>query len=449
MNLAGVAYDREAEEALLATALVEPDQLADLAMRVRPTDFSPLSRYVWLAALELFEQGGEVNQVSVAYELSQRGTLDEIGGQTYLADVIRRSIVSPDAALFYASAVRQVAVARDVMLATHAVQALVRENPADAQRAIDRGIELLQAAAGENVEQSTRTAEQVMADGLWQRIEERMKNPKAIQGLQTGWPRFDAAMDGLVRRRVYMYGAETSMGKSLFAHDLIRRVAAAGHPVLIFTTEMAAEEVADRMIYQIAGLNPETLKTYGYSTGDRARVEKAMADFQALPIVFCERGDLNFGYLRSEVRRVRAKYPALPLVVVDHIDMVSGVGQNRTAELQGITKGVKALAMDQDVAVLAVSHLNRQTDANRNAKTARFRDSESKQQDSNVGWIIQPVEQGEMGWQPMTADDARAAMGQHGGAFVRLEMTKNRHGRLQQLYFRIDWSLGGRFEEAS
>lgn len=446
MSFATMAADLEAEQALIAAALTMPEMLAELSQRVRPTDFTPLNRHVWCAALELFEGGAEVHQTSVAHALHVAGKLDDVGGQTFLGDCIRNAILTRDTSIWYAEQVRRIAIARDVLSAGNAIQALVRENPDDAQRAIDRGMELLLAAAGESVEQGTRTAEQVMADGLWKRIEERMENPQAIVGLETGWRVFDQALDGLVPGRVYMYGAETSMGKSLFAHDLVRRLAMKDYPALIFTTEMAAEEVSERMIYQLAGMDPQRKRKQGfYSPDEKKDVQLAMAEFQALPITFCERGDLSFGYLRSEVRRVRSKYPTLPLVVVDHIDMVSGAGSNRAAELQGITKGIKALAMDQRVAVLEVSHLNRQTDANRNVKTARFRDSETKAADANVGWIIQPVQELNGTWEAMSSDDARSLMSLQGTIFVRLEMFKNRHGPLRQIYFEIDWNHGGKF----
>ena len=435
-----IRMDNEAERNTIAVALVDPAQIPLLAGIVTAADFSPATAPAWKAIIELFETGAEVNRITVAAELARRNELETIGGNLFLIDAIRYLPYANEGD-FWARIVKQHAANRDLIRAGAALQVLVRDNPDDWQANANRGIEILLGILSTRPRTETQTASEVLRAGLFDDIEERMENPTALRGIPSGWYRFDRMLGGFQRKRVYLYGAETSMGKSLWGNDLVRRLATAGYRVLVFSTEMGNNEVASRIIFQLAGVNPDK---QAFSPDERERVRDAMEQFDTLPIVFCERGDLALGYLRSEVRRITALQGRVDLVVIDHVDMVTGSGQNRTSELEGITRGLKALAMQEDVAVVEVSHLSRLTDNNKSSKTARFRNSESKAQDADVAWFMAPVAEDDS---PMNPDDARRRMSSEGKLLLALDVTKNRSGRTGAVRMLLNWHQGGRFFE--
>jgi hypothetical protein len=142
--------------------------------------------------------------------------------------------------------------------------------------------ELLQGIAGQVVSDDVVDAEAVFEQGLGVRIREHMDHPEKITGLTTGITEFDKAIDGFMAGRVYLYGAETSMGKSLFGQDVVRRLSKQGHRCLVFTTEMGREAFLWRIAFQEAGLDPQAHRG-GYTTGDKDRVQRVMELVSQLP----------------------------------------------------------------------------------------------------------------------------------------------------------------------
>ena len=442
---ADLLCDTEAEDGVIAAVLVEPDACPKLAGVLEPKHFfREANAWAYEAAMAVWHRGEEPNQITVAHELAVRGRLDDAGGQTFLSDCIRNCPTTVgDSALWYAGIVRRLAMSREALSAAHTITRLVLDNPSDVERAISRGVDLLQGIAGQVTTDDVQDAQQVFEGGLWEQVEAHMDNPGAIRGVRTGIAGFDEAIDGLVRGRVYLYGAETSMGKSLFVQDVTRRLVLAGHRVLVFTTEMSASEFLQRMVFQQAGLDPWAHKT-GYSHVEREQIRDAMDVLSRAPVTFCDRGDLSNMYLRGVVQREKAKHDVM-LVVVDHIDQVSGAGPSRTAELEAITKGLKNIAKDQHVAVMEVSHVSRLTEYNNRSRSSRMRNSESKAQDADIGWMFEPIKQGVDGtWVAMDPDEAREKMSS--GLHLSLSVFKQRHGRVTRHRLFLSWRTGGRFE---
>lgn len=441
--------DMEAEQAVLGALLAKEGAASQLVGEIETRHFyREHNGQIFDAALAVWRRGEEPNTITVAHELAVRGKLEQCGGNTYLADIVRNCPVSlGDAPVWYAGIVKRLAMSREALSAGHAIQRLVLDNPDDVQRAIERGIGLLQGISGQVTSDDVVDADKVFEDGLFERINRHLEHPGEITGMCTGLDAFDAAIDGFVAGRVYLYGAETSMGKSLFAQDIIRRLAKEKHRCLVFTTEMGREEVLWRLAFQEAGIDPQAHKN-GYTPAETQRVQRAMAEIAALPITLCDRGDLSAGYLRGVVQRVRAKYADLKLVLVDHVDQVAGTGASRVSELEQITKGLKNIARDLKVAVLEVSHVSRLSEYNQRSKSARMRNSESKAQDADIAWMLEPVKQTVDGqWVPMDPDEARLKMAT--GVHVSVSMFKQRHGRVGNIRLFLSWNMGGRFEASA
>jgi len=278
-------------------------------------------------------------------------------------------------------------------------------------------------------------------------VEAFLAAPRALRGISSGLPKLDGFLGGIQRGAVYLFGAETSLGKSLFVQDRVRWWALKGLRCLVFTTEMSANQVGWRTVFQLAGVDPYRLRHTGQvSVETREAVRDANERFNTLPLHFCDRGDLGVSHLLSEVRKAKTRFGGLDMVAIDHIDMVKGQRGNgsKTQELEDTTAMVKAMAREEDVPVFEVSHLSRVNQGSAQNRNSRFRNSESKPQDADVAMFLAPVN---ADGSEMTSDEARGRMSNPGLLQVRLEITKNRWGPTGSVPLWLSWQQGGRFVE--
>lgn len=441
-------HNLEAEAAALAVCMVAPEAIPIVLAEVEPKEFFREHNGWILEAIQaVYERSGAegVNRVTIAHELAQRDRLEDIGGRLYLSDLERQlpTTIHPE---FYPRIVRSMALARKAISVGYSLEMAARSQPDAIREVIDEAVErLLSLGREEGARKDVVTIKDVFSEGLWTKVESFMDKPWDVPGAKTGWQDFDRAIGGFERGKVYLYGSETSMGKSLFAQDIIRRLASKGTRCLVFSTEMSRDDVGWRWTFQEAGLDP-TEQTGGFTSGDKQAVRDAMQKVSDWPITTCDRGDLSGGYLRSVVRRVMAEHPDLHLICVDHVDMMRGAGKGRTADLEDLTRDLKTIARDLGVAVLEVSHVSRLNEYNSRTKSARFRNSESKAQDADVGWMLEPIKQSPTGeWVPMLPDEAREAMAN--GIWVNVALWKQRFGRTRQLRLWLSWRTGGRYSE--
>lgn len=455
-----VPFDIEAEESVIAAALVAASagvELAEFVDNVSPGDFfREHNGAIWAAIQDLYHRGAEVNQVTVAYELSQRTgehrtQLEEIGGQSYLSDLVRKLPTAIGAA-WYADIVRRTSLYRQLVRAGASISQIGYEAGPDFDLSLERCIDMLLRLEGKAPREYSETADDLVMrpDGLAQAIEAHIADPRALLGPSTGLPGLDYLIKGWAAKRVYVFAAETSMGKSLFVHDRALTLAEAGHGVIVFSTEMGNVEVGRRMVFQLAGIDPYQVEARGrYSEHERDAVRDAVGRLRELPIVFCDRGDLSFGFLRNETRRLKRLLERngvhLAAVIVDHVDMVEGGTGNRTAQLEEITRGLKALAMDQDVAVIEVSHLSRANETNSRSRMGRLRNSHSKAQDADVVMFLEP-------WafvggvkEYLSEFDAKQFMAARNFLNLDLVVEKHRQGKVGICPIQLNWSRGGRY----
>ena len=437
--------DAESERWALGAAMSGPEALAEMVNIVQAEHFTEHYRPVWEAITTIQERGDHVATVTVAYALSAIGDLDRIGGINHLKELVQDCPMTFGARA-YAQAIREAAQRRQIHNAGASIETWAREcEPAEA---LAKGMEMLMGlAASVSSERMTLTAGEVLKSGLADDIEAFLVAPAAMRGIASGLPRLDAMLGGIQRGAVYLFGAETSLGKSLFVQDRVRHWSLKGLRCLVFTTEMSAHQVGWRSVFQLAGVDPYQLRRAGNVTPEtREAVRDAYLRFNELPLHFCDRGDLSVAHLVNEVRKAKTRWGGLDVVAIDHIDMVKGQRGNgsKTQELEDTTASVKAMARDEDVPVIEVSHLSRVNQGSAQNRNSRFRNSESKPQDADVAMFLAPVnaDGGEM-----TTDEARARMSNPGLLQVRLEITKNRWGPTGSVPLWLSWQQGGRFVE--
>lgn len=442
-----IPYDIEAEEAVIASALVDGNTVPISSAFVQGRDFyREKHAEIFAVAQMLYDRDGAegVNQLTVAHGLGDK--LDSCGGQTFLSDVIRRLPTSIGAE-FYAKIVARAAMARRLISAGHAIMELGYSGPEDVTRAVDEAGELLhRLATGNPARARLQTAREILDDGLSAWFDRHMDSPSQLAGLPTGFTDLDNILDGWQRSSVYTIAAETSAGKSLFVGDRLLALSRLGHRCVLISSEMSSRAVGKRMVFQLAGLNPQTARLRGkYQQDEIEALQAAQSEFDRLPLVIRASGDLSYTTLRSELQMLKTR--GLDVAVIDHIDHVGGSSDARARELELLMRDLKSLAEQLDIVIIVVSHLSRAVAGG--GKISRLKNSSAKEQDSDVVMFLQAV-----AWQDgelveLTQEQAQMVKGATGRVLVRIEVYKNREGITGFVPLLMDWNRGGRFYPAA
>jgi len=449
--------DIEAEEACVAAALVDPEAV-DALNFVRPEMFfREQNAWIWAAILDVSRgmdaSRGEVNQITVGHQLAAQNRLDDIGGQTYMSDLIRRLPTSIGAE-FYGHIVEETWQRRQhITILGNATRALYDPTLGTVPEVTGRLMEQLLRTTTDRTRVLTRSIGEIMrgdgeTPGVVSSID-RLIDPQhtgEIHGWSTGWAELDAMIGGLLPSQVYTVLAATSIGKSWLVQFIARALARAGVPALLATTEMSGDEVAERLTFMEAGLDRMPLRSRAPEEWEVRNIHIAESELTAWPLYIFDVGMPSLETLAAEVRRQRALH-GICVLIIDHINHVKVPGaKDRTSALVEVTGTTKAMAVNLGIAVVQVAHVNRDAAKNGWVDLYSAKDSSSIEQDSNVVLSLNEIFRHPDGstYAPSrrAADEFKAA---NGYMPVYLTGEKNRNGGQSGLERWLAFSAGGRF----
>lgn len=445
-------HDIEAEEGVIAACLLPEGwpHIEEVAVRVSPPEFfREVNGAAFDAIMTVHRRHDEVNQITVAREMAQRGTLEEFGGQARLMDYIRRLQVAT-AGTWYADLVRAAYRQRQIIHAATGMMQMAYEGK-EPDDILDSGHELLNRIGLSRSRAITRSVGEILRGdgerpGLIEKTRAVMDNPEIVRGTPTGWELFDE-IGGLRETNVYTILGDTSVGKSFFCHWLAWRVATNADPVGMVSTEMSQEEIAERLLFMQAGKDPLHIKALAQNGGlpdsYRRAIEAAAGDLDGAPIYITDVGRIPLATLMGEVRRLRATRGIVG-VFVDHIQHVQVPRESGVELVQSVMGGLKALAMNEGIWVVAVSHINR-TSAREGINMHSGKGGSAIEQDSNMVISLDPVERHSEGWAVLEEESAAAYQAQHNRQYVRATIRKGRAGGKGWGVRVLDWNQGGRW----
>jgi replicative DNA helicase len=410
----------QAEQSVLGGLFLDNRAWEEIADVIHDIDFYRRDhRLIFIACRELIEQGDPCDVITVSERLGSHGQLEEVGGLAYLVSL---SSDTPSAAniLSYARIVRENSILRQLRETAIEIQNSTMNTEG---RNTDELIATAQKQIMEIGECNQGHEPASMRDELrsaMDRLEERMATGSALLGLDTGYSRLNDLTSGLQAGQLIILAGRPSMGKSALAHNIAERVMQT-IPFLMFSLEMPKGQLTDRMIaatarvpfkhYQAGRIDEDELKRVTDATVKLAPCQRYVDDRSALSIT----------EVSATARRFKRRH-GLGLVVVDYIQLMKGTGENRTQEVSSISGGLKALAKDLAVPVLALSQLNR-TLVNRPNKRpvmSDLRDSGSIEQDADVILFLY-------------RDEVYDEDSPHRG-IAELNVAKNRNGETGRIY---------------
>lgn len=380
----------EAEASLLGAILIDSDALVKIADSVTADDFyDQRHKRIYEATLQLYERRSPIDVLTLADQLKNNQALDLIGGASYLTELTN---FVPTAAHVeqYADIVAQKALRRRLINASKQLVELGYDESKALQELVEEAETQLFQVSEKQVKQSIVSLEAILAESF-DRLDDLHKDKNKIRGVSTGFRDMDGVLAGLQRSDLFILAARPSMGKTAFSLNLAHNVATiAKQPVLVFSLEMGKEQLVDRLLSMESGVDAWALRTGNLSDSDFERIGHAMGTLSEAPIYIDDTPGLTVSDLRTKARREAHQHP-LGLIIIDYLQLMSGGSKfsssdNRVQEISEISRGLKSIARELNVPLIALSQLSRSVE-NRNPQIpqlADLRESGSIEQDADV-----------------------------------------------------------------
>jgi replicative DNA helicase len=386
----------EAEQAVLGGLLLDASAWDQVADAVNEADFyRPDHRLIFEAIGALAGAGKPCDVVTVSEQLERTAKLEAVGGLAYLSSLARDTPTAANVRA-YADIVRERALLRQLIQAGTEIASAVFNNEGETAREL---VDRAEQRVFEIAEQGFRgrqgaTAVRIILPQVIDQIDEWHANPNKLRGLPTGFTDFDRITGGLRPGDLVVVAGRPSMGKSTLAVNMAEYAAvhaAKRASVAIFSLEMPSEQVVTRMLSSIGGVPLGSLRSGNISDEDWVRITSATSQLSESKVFIDETPALTPTELRARARRVKREH-GLDLVVVDYLQLmqVPGTKENRATEIAEISRGLKVLAKELAVPVIALSQLNRAVEQRENKKPVMsdLRESGAIEQDADMILLI-------------------------------------------------------------
>ncbi len=378
----------DAEMSLLGAVLIDEEVLADVADKIHVVDFyDPRHERIFAAMLRLYEKHSPIDLLTLTDELKKSDDLKTVGGAAYLSD-LTNYVPSSAHAVSYAEIVAAAAVRRRLIKAGSTISELAFAEGEEIGEILSRAESDLYAVSEASEKSDMVSIESILAESF-DRMEELHRDKGKLRGVKTGFRDLDKLTAGLQKSDLIILAARPSMGKSTLAQNLAYNVATKEKKaVLIFNLEMSNSQTVDRMLAEAAGVDSWNIRTGNLNDDDFAKISEAMGEMAEAPIFFDDTPGLSVLEMRTKARRQAHKTP-LGLIVVDYLQLMSGsksYGENRVQEVSEISRGLKLIARELDVPVIALSQLSRLVEQrpDKRPMLSDLRESGSIEQDADI-----------------------------------------------------------------
>lgn len=380
----------EAEASLLGAVLIDTDAIVKIADHIHVEDFYDTKHArIYEALLALYERRAAIDVLTLSDQLKGSGFLEMVGGASYLTELTN---FVPTAAHVeqYADIVAQKAVRRRLISASADMAALGQDESKALKELIEEAESRLFEVSQQHVKQSVVSLESVLAESF-ERLDDLHKDKGKLRGIPTGYRDLDAMLAGLQRSDLFIIAARPSMGKTAFVLNLAHKIATqAKESVLLFSLEMSKEQLVDRLLAMESGVDAWALRTGKLTDDDFERLGEAMGTLSEAKIFIDDTPGITVSDLRTKARR-EAHTQKLGLIVVDYLQLMSGGNRfssegNRVQEISEISRGLKGIARELNVPLIALSQLSRSVES-RSPKIPQLsdlRESGSIEQDADV-----------------------------------------------------------------
>jgi replicative DNA helicase len=395
-------HNIEAERSALGGVLVKPSAFDEMATTITADDFLlPAHREIFVAMLELDKRRQPIDVVSLGDELKNRGSLARLeNGQAYLIE-LANSVPTAENIGHYARLVQEKATLRRLIAACAEIQSRAYGEFGDYEQFLDESERMVFQVAQKNRRENARPISEIMSEVL-ENIDARARESRSVTGVPTGFKKLDDITAGFQPENLIIVAARPGVGKTSWALN-VASYAALNHkiPVFVFSLEMSKHELIERLLAGEARIDSNRMRRGMIEYSEwKNKIYPAGNRISQAPILIDDSPGVNILELRAKARRFRSDPrffppqkdgpPPLGLIVIDYLQLAHGLGgrreESREREIADISRGLKALAKELHLPIIAVSQLNRSVEK-REDKTPQLsdlRESGAIEQDADI-----------------------------------------------------------------
>lgn len=380
----------DAEEAILGAILVNPNCMNKVVEHLKPESFyKPAHRYVYEAMLELYNSEDKLDIVTVSDVLNMNQKLELVGGRAFINDLSYKTITTTNVE-YYAKIVQEKAIKRSLINAgSEIVSAGYDLNPVE--ESLEQAEKLIFDIASQKASNSLTPIRNLVYD-TYEELEERANNQGKLTGIPTGFYDLDTLTNGLQKSDLIILAARPAMGKTAFALNIVQNVALrANTPVAVFSLEMSKKQLVQRLLASEAEVDTQRLKTGTLNSKDWNALAKASNSISEAPIYIDDTAGCTITDLRAKCRRLAMSEKNLGLIVIDYLQLIEGTGrEDRMQQISSISRGLKILAKELNVPIIALSQLSRAVESRNDKRPmlSDLRESGSIEQDADIVMFI-------------------------------------------------------------
>lgn len=380
--------DIEAEKSLLGAILISDEAFPDILERVKAHDFyDERHQKIFAAMTALYNNHRPIDIQTLNSELKSQKTIKAIGGAPYLAE-LTNFVPTASHAEAYADLISEASLRRHLIKAGSNIVSSAYEPGKQIQDVLGSAEKELFAVSDKTIKTDYAPISDVLVK-TFERIEELHRNKGALRGLKTGFVDLDKKLAGFQKGTLVVVGARPAMGKTTFAQNIVFNMATINKKhILFFTMEMDATEIVERMVAAVAGVDAWRIREGSLSDTDFTKISDALGEIDDAPILFDSTSDMNILELKNKARRAAHDYD-LGAIVIDYLQLLNGTDRyagNRVQEVTEISRGLKTLARELEVPVIALAQLSRGVTGRDDPKPvlSDLRESGSIEQDADV-----------------------------------------------------------------
>ena len=435
-------HDLVAEQSVLGAVFIAPETIISLADELTPDDFyKPANKIVFKTMLSLLEKGEPIDATTMISALTNQGQIKEIGGINYVVELVNSTPTSKNVE-HYAKLVKEKATLRKVIADLSDSLSSAYQGDVSISDIIAKTEKSMIDISNQNTGTGFRNVADIL-DTHMQMVETRSQTDGVVTGLSTGFVGLDKITTGLHEDNLIILAARPAMGKTALALNIAQYIAVKEKkPVAIFSLEMGAESLIERMLASEGMVEGYHLKTGNLSMEEWHRLVHAQGNLYDAPIFVDDTAGIRISEIRSKARKLTQEMGGLGVIIIDYLQLITGSkGENRQQVVSEISRELKILAKDLKVPVIALSQLSRAVEQRQDKRPmlADLRESGSIEQDADIVAFLYR----EAYYQKEQADSQEA------NNVTELILEKNRHGSLGtvKLYFHKEYTKFSSMEE--
>ena len=383
-------HNLEAEKAVLGAILINPVSMNRVIEILNPDFFySPSNRLIYDAMFTLYNQNKPLDALCLSDYFQNQNKLDDIGGREYLSELMLDTVLSSNIE-YYANIIKENALKRKLIWAGSSIIEETYKNPT-AQDSLEIAEKFIFEISQQKTSQEIEPLTNLLMETV-EKIEFRCNNKGAYTGVPSGFYELDNMTAGFQKSDLIILAARPSMGKTAFALNIAQNIAIRQNvPVVIFSLEMSKIQLAQRVVCAEAEIDAQRVRMGELQPNEWERISNVLNTLHQAPIMIDDTAGVSVSDIRTKCRRLKMKYPDMGMILIDYLQLIEDRSSNdRNQQISTISRGLKSLARELDVPIIALSQLSRKVE-DRTDKTpmlSDLRESGAIEQDADVVMFI-------------------------------------------------------------